>query len=72
MTYAKFSEEFIKEIVTQTYELQRECSKMTEIEFNSYRIKVMERVRRQKKVLSEKFMTIILNIIYNNLFQSIS
>ena len=58
--------EFREQIVPSVLELQKECSKMSEEEFNEFRKDVMCEVGKQK--LSMQFMTAVLDMIYDKLF----
>ena len=59
--------EFREQIVPSVLELQKECSKMSEKEFNEFRKKdVMREVGKQK--LSKQFMTAVFDLIHGKLF----
>lgn len=58
--------EFREQIVPSVLELQKECSKMSEEEFNEFRKDVMSEVGKQK--LSMQFMTAVFDMIYDKLF----
>lgn len=58
--------EFCKQIAPSVLELQKECSKMSEDEFNEFRKDVMCEVGEQN--LSMRFMTAIFDMIYDKLF----
>ena len=58
--------EFCKQIAPSVLELQDECRKMSEEEFNEFRESVMHEVRKQK--LSTQFMAAVLDLIYAELF----
>ena len=58
--------EFREQIVPSVLELQKECSKMSEEEFNEFREGVIHEVRKQK--LSTQFMAAVLDLIYGELF----
>lgn len=58
--------EFREQIVPSVLELQKECSKMSEEEFNEFRKDVMSEVGKQK--LSMQFMTAVFDLIHGKLF----
>ena len=58
--------EFCEQIVPSVLELQKECSKMSEEEFNEFRKDVMREVGKQK--LSMQFMTAVFDLIHGKLF----
>ena len=58
--------EFREQIVLSVLELQKECSKMSEEEFNEFRKDVMSEVGKQK--LSMQFMTAVFDLIHGKLF----
>ena len=63
--------EFREQIVPSVLELQKECSKMSEEEFNEFREGVMHEVRKQKlstQKLSTQFMAAVLDLIHGELF----
>ena len=58
--------EFCKQIAPSVLELQDECRKMSEEEFNEFRKDVMSEVGKQK--LSMQFMTAVFDLIHGKLF----
>ncbi|MCI8577377.1 MAG: hypothetical protein HFG64_07645 [Lachnospiraceae bacterium] len=62
--------EFCAEIAPSVLELQDECSKLTEAEFSDYRMRVMQEIGGQE--LSDKFMTAVFDMIYNNVFGGVA
>lgn len=58
--------EFCEQIAPSVLELQNECSKLSEEEFNEFRKDVMCEVGEQN--LSMRFMTAVLDMIYDKLF----
>ena len=58
--------EFREQIVPSVLELQKECSKMSEEEFNEFRKDVMCEVGKQK--LSMQVMTSVFDLIHGKLF----
>lgn len=59
--------DFCIQVAPSVAELQREYSKMNIEEFGEFRKEVIQEVKPLK--LSEKFMNIVLDMIYNNLFK---
>lgn len=60
--------EFAKELVPSVLELQNECEKMTEGEFESFREEYLKEVRKMNNELCTRFVSEVLNMVHENVF----
>lgn len=66
MTYREFCDELAPIVV----DLQNECKKMTEEDFNSFREKVLLEIQKNQSSISDKFMVAVFDMIHNNIFKA--
>ncbi len=65
MTY----QEFYDEVTPAILELQEECRKMTEEEFNAYCRSVSDTIHQSKPNISERFMAEVFKVIHRRIFE---
>lgn len=60
--------EFCIQLVPEVLELQKECQKMTEEEFETYRKEVLQTIHQTMPDISERFMVEIFHLTHQRIF----